>query len=66
MAEIIVYTFNGHRVAMANNEVNMHNALVEADNGVSVQTVEDGEMSISDRVEDVETALDMILEGVTE
>ena len=71
MAKVIKYTYNGMAVEMGWNEANEEVAKREADGGL--YTVEDdgrpeSEVKPSDteRIAELEEALDMLLSGVTE
>lgn len=68
--KIIKYLFNGKPVEMGWNEVNEELAKREADNGDytvdDIEQPEDVQPSESERIANLEEALDMLLSGVTE
>ena len=69
--KILKYLFNGNHVEMGWNEINEEIAKQEADNG-EYTIVDDGipeapkEATQAERIAELEEALNLILEGVTE
>lgn len=71
MAKVINYTFNGMEVKIGWNETNEEIAKAEADNG-EYAIVDDSQPepevqpTDTERIAELEEALDMLLSGVTE